>query len=129
MARTNSNDPAKPVVAEDVLPTAAPAPEPAKVNPVVVDGDQSLVSTDAATAAAASGTATSLDTDAGSVAAHADAPSAAAEDTGEVTIYPLRSYLDGKEVRRAGGKGYKSPKHDAVSLVAAGLATDQKPKA
>ncbi|KWV72169.1 hypothetical protein [Pseudomonas fluorescens] len=47
----------------------------------------------------------------------------------EITIYPLRSYLDDKEVRRAGGKGYKSPKHDAVSLIAAGLATDKNPKA
>ena len=52
----------------------------------------------------------------------------AAEDGNEVMIYPVRSYLDGKEIRRAGGKGYKSPKHDAVSLVAAGLATDKKPK-
>lgn len=51
-----------------------------------------------------------------------------AEDSSEITIYPLRSYLDGKEVRRAGGKGYKSPKHDAVSLIAAGLATDKAPK-
>lgn len=51
-----------------------------------------------------------------------------AEDGNEVMIYPVRSYLDGKEIRRAGGKGYKSPKHDAVSLVAAGLATDKKPK-
>lgn len=49
--------------------------------------------------------------------------------TAEITIYPLRSYLDGKEVRRAGGAGYKSPKHDAVSLIAAGLATDKNPKA
>lgn len=46
-----------------------------------------------------------------------------------VTIYPLRSYLDGKEIRRAGGQGYKSAKHDAVSLIAAGLATDKNPKA
>jgi hypothetical protein len=53
----------------------------------------------------------------------------AAEDGNEVMIYPLRSYLDGKEIRRAGGEGYKSPKHDAVSLVAAGLATEKKPKA
>lgn len=50
-------------------------------------------------------------------------------DTSEVTIYPLRSYLDGKEIRRAGGEGYMSPKHDAVSLIAAGLATDKNPKA
>ena len=56
-------------------------------------------------------------------------PEVSADDKGEVTIYPLRSYLDGKEIRRAGGKGYKSPKHDAVSLIAAGLATDKKPKA
>lgn len=55
-------------------------------------------------------------------------PEVNADDKGEVTIYPLRSYLDGKEIRRAGGKGYKSPKHDAVSLIAAGLATDKKPK-
>ncbi len=53
----------------------------------------------------------------------------AAEDRNEIMIYPVRSYLDGKEIRRAGGEGYKSPKHDAVSLVAAGLATDKKPKA
>jgi hypothetical protein len=52
----------------------------------------------------------------------------AAEDGSEIMIYPVRSYLDGKEIRRAGGEGYKSPKHDAVSLVAAGLATDKKPK-
>ncbi|TDV54473.1 hypothetical protein EC919_104209 [Pseudomonas graminis] len=52
-----------------------------------------------------------------------------AEDSNEIMIYPVRSYLDGKEIRRAGGEGYKSPKHDAVSLVAAGLATDKKPKA
>lgn len=53
----------------------------------------------------------------------------ATEDGNEIMIYPVRSYLDGKEIRRAGGEGYKSPKHDAVSLVAAGLATDKKPKA
>ncbi|MGI3746234.1 MAG: hypothetical protein ACRYF8_12170 [Janthinobacterium lividum] len=53
----------------------------------------------------------------------------AAEDGNEIMIYPVRSYLDGKEIRRAGGEGYKSPKHDAVSLVTAGLATDKKPKA
>lgn len=53
----------------------------------------------------------------------------AAKDGNEIMIYPVRSYLDGKEIRRAGGEGYKSPKHDAVSLVAAGLATDKKPKA
>lgn len=56
-------------------------------------------------------------------------PEAQADEKGEITIYPLRSYLDGSEVRRAGGKGYTSPKHDAVSLIAAGLATDKNPKA
>ncbi|HKS13898.1 MAG TPA: hypothetical protein VJS90_12765 [Pseudomonas sp.] len=50
-------------------------------------------------------------------------------DDAQITIYPIRSYLDGKEIRRAGGEGYKSPKHDAVSLIAAGLATDKDPKA
>lgn len=49
-------------------------------------------------------------------------------DNAEIIIYPLRSYLDGPEIRRAGGEGYKSPKHDAVSLIAAGLATDTNPK-
>jgi hypothetical protein len=44
-------------------------------------------------------------------------------------IYPLRSYLDGKEIRRRGGAGYLSPKHDATSLIASGLATDTDPKA
>ena len=58
---------------------------------------------------------------------HVEADSVA-EDSNELMIYPVRSYLDGKEVRRAGGKGYKSPKHDAVSLIAAGLATDKAPK-
>ena len=59
----------------------------------------------------------------------ADAGSAPAEtDRAEIIIYPLRSYLDGQEIRRAGGEGYKSPKHDAVSLIAAGLATDINPK-
>lgn len=47
---------------------------------------------------------------------------------GKITIYPVRSYLDGKVIRRAGGAGYPSPKHDAVLLIAAGLATDQKQK-
>lgn len=50
-------------------------------------------------------------------------------ESGEVTIYPLKSYLDGKEIRHAGGDGYKSPKHDAVQLIAAGLATETEPQA
>jgi hypothetical protein len=78
--------------------------------------------------AATAGTATiSLDTQPGTGdQVQADS---VAEDSNEIMIYPVRSYLDGKEIRRAGGKGYYSPKHDAVSLVAAGLATDKKPKA
>jgi hypothetical protein len=79
------------------------------------------------TASGASFAAPSRDVDAGAVEANAQTDGT--QDSGEIMIYPLRSYLDGKEVRRAGGKGYKSPKHDAVSLVAAGLATDKKPKA
>lgn len=51
------------------------------------------------------------------------------EKDSSVTIYPLRSYLDGKEIKRAGGEGYKSPKHDANLLIAKGLATDTNPKA
>jgi hypothetical protein len=81
----------------------------------------------AATGAAAAGSTITLD----AAAAAGDQLQAdgAAEDGNEIMIYPVRSYLDGKEIRRAGGEGYKSPKHDAVSLVAAGLATDKKPKA
>lgn len=80
-----------------------------------------------ASGAAAAGSTITLDAAAAAVdQLQADG---AAEDGNEIMIYPLRSYLDGKEIRRAGGEGYKSPKHDAVSLVAAGLATDKKPKA
>ncbi|MGA9222354.1 MAG: hypothetical protein WBZ57_14300, partial [Pseudomonas graminis] len=80
----------------------------------------------ASDAATADGSTVTLDT----TAAAGDQLQAdgVAEDSNEIMIYPLRSYLDGKEIRRAGGKGYKSPKHDAVSLVAAGLATDKNPK-
>jgi hypothetical protein len=47
----------------------------------------------------------------------------------QVVIYPVRSYLDGKEIRQAGGAGYASPKHEALLLIAKGLATDTDPKA
>lgn len=53
----------------------------------------------------------------------------AGEKDSSITIYPLRSYLDGKDIKRAGGEGYKSPKHDANLLIAKGLATDIDPKA
>jgi len=83
------------------------------------------VSTDAD--AAAVGTATTSP-DVKSSTGEGTEAAVVAEDSTEITIYPLRSYLDGKEIRRAGGKPYKSPKHDAVSLIAAGLATDKQPK-
>ena len=53
---------------------------------------------------------------------------AAVQQDSMLTIYPLRSYLDGKDIKRAGGEGYKSPKHDAVLLIAKGLATQTDPK-
>ena len=54
---------------------------------------------------------------------------AAADADNQLVIYPIRSYLDGKEIRQAGGVGYASPKHEALLLIAKGLATDQKPGA
>lgn len=53
---------------------------------------------------------------------------AAVQQDSMLTIYPLRSYLDGKDIKRAGGESYKSPKHDAVLLIAKGLATQTDPK-
>lgn len=50
------------------------------------------------------------------------------DQSGMLTLYPIRSYLDGKDIKRAGGEGYKSPKHDAVLLIAKGLATLTDPK-
>ncbi|KAI2693134.1 hypothetical protein [Pseudomonas sp. TNT3] len=47
----------------------------------------------------------------------------------QIVIYPVRSYLDGKEIRQAGGVGYASPKHEALLLIAKGLATDTDPRA
>lgn len=47
----------------------------------------------------------------------------------QMVIYPTRSYLDGKEIRQAGGPGYASPKHEALLLIAKGLATDINPGA
>lgn len=135
MARTNTTTTDKPVANE-----SATANQPGTQTSAVADSPSSTAApADALTpdAGAASAQAetpaavTHAATDA--TVATADAGTLEAELTGasttaEVTIYPLRSYLDGKEVRRAGGEGYKSPKHDAVSLIAAGLATDKKPK-
>ena len=47
----------------------------------------------------------------------------------QIVIYPVRSYLDGKEIRQAGGEGYASPKHEALLLIAKGLATEIDPRA
>lgn len=107
-----------------VLPT-----EPANgIGSTAQAGQTTAVSGVTATDAATAGPSTSSP-DATSVTGDQAQEAFDADDNGEITIYPLRSYLDGKEVRRAGGKSYKSPKHDAVSLIAAGLATDKKPKA
>ena len=45
----------------------------------------------------------------------------------EVTVYPLRTYLDGKDMRRV-GEPYQVAKHEAAVLKAKKLATDEKPK-
>jgi hypothetical protein len=127
MARTTSSDPAKPVAPGVVSTNAALPTDAVNIDSGTAGSDQSLAGTTSTTAdAQVAATTTGVDASAG--AGEADAQIGGAEDTGEITIYPLRSYLDGKEVRRAGGKGYKSPKHDAVSLIAAGLATDKKAK-
>ena len=52
-----------------------------------------------------------------------------ANSSNQIVIYPVRSYLDGKEIRQAGGVGYASPKHEALLLIANGLATDIDPRA
>lgn len=57
------------------------------------------------------------------------ADASSVEVGGMVMIWPVRSYLDGSEIRRRGGSGYLSPRHDAVSLIAAKLATDKDPEA
>lgn len=46
-----------------------------------------------------------------------------------VEIYPLRSYQDDGEIKRRGGPSYSAPRRHAERLIAAGLATDKKPKA
>jgi hypothetical protein len=67
--------------------------------------------------------------DVGAVDANVITATSVQASDNSIMIYPLRSYLDGKEIRRRGGAGYLSPKHDAISLIAAGLATDKDPKA
>lgn len=126
MARTPTNAPDK-VVAPEPETSTPQAPEAAP-------GSGNL-SADAGEAGDQVGI-PPAESEASADAASAGSDETALEDlsskggkTAEITIYPLRSYLDGQEVRRAGGAGYKSPKHDAVSLIAAGLATDKNPKA
>ena len=57
-----------------------------------------------------------------------DADADAATSGNQMVIYPVRSYLDGKDIRQAGGAGYASPKHEALLLIAKGLATATDPK-
>ena len=45
-----------------------------------------------------------------------------------ITVYPLRTYLDGKEMRRA-GEPYQVAKHEAAVLKAKKLVSDEEPKA
>lgn len=47
----------------------------------------------------------------------------------EVDIFPLRTYQDAGELKRRGGPSYRAPRLHAKQLIAAGLATDKKPKA
>ena len=130
MARTTATNPAN-------MANMAPATTPASTTALVAQADgvsgTAQVGQQSAGAApsttgtdGAAATITTSENPSSGVQADTDI---AADEKGELTIYPLRSYLDGKEVRRAGSSGYKSPKHDAVSLIAAGLATDKKPKA
>jgi hypothetical protein len=131
MARTNASATDKPVATGPATTTQSIETTDTLLQPVTPvaattnDDTAALAQTGPFAAAQAS-------TDPSAVIAESETPEPsepAIDATAEVTIYPLRSYLDGKEVRRAGGGGYKSPKHDAVSLIAAGLATDKKPKA
>lgn len=45
----------------------------------------------------------------------------------EVTIYPLRSYMDAGEIKRRGGPGYTVPKRHADALIAQRVASTTKP--
>ncbi|KJH75622.1 hypothetical protein [Pseudomonas sp. ES3-33] len=90
----------------------------------VVDGTSGMGSTNSS----------ELDQDATSVDGPTLSSPASEADTDDspgnrMVIYPIRSYLDGKEIRQAGGAGYDSPKHEALLLIAKGLATETDPKA
>jgi len=45
----------------------------------------------------------------------------------EVTIYPLRSYMDAGEIKRRGGPGYTVQKRHADALVAQRVASTTNP--
>lgn len=83
-----------------------------------------------AQAAAGPSTKTAADVDS-ATKNRANIPTNAVNETstgGMVMIWPLRSYLDGKVIHKAGGKGYLSPKHEASLLVAGKKATDREPE-
>ncbi|WP_426117269.1 hypothetical protein [Pseudomonas sp. DSP3-2-2] len=127
MARTTAIDPANTASATAPTGTTAPVAQADGVTGTALVGQQSAGAAPSTTGTdGAAATITTSKNPSSGVQADTDI---AVDEKGELMIYPLRSYLDGKEVRRAGGSGYKSPKHDAVSLIAAGLATDKKPKA
>lgn len=101
--------------------------EKSEKSPVGGDGNSGVASVDQKV------TATNVDAEAVTISSPVIDSSplslAAADADNQLVIYPIRSYLDGKEIRQAGGVGYASPKHEALLLIAKGLATDQKPGA
>ncbi|MNL03732.1 hypothetical protein D3C87_1242800 [compost metagenome] len=93
--------------------------------PVAGDGNT------AGTSVEQNGISTDLNSQASTIVSLLSPPASDADATSDnqMVIYPIRSYLDGKEIHQAGGVGYTSPKHEALLLIAKGLATDQKPGA
>jgi hypothetical protein len=121
MARTTATEPANRAPATTVAATTAPGAQ--------TDGVSGTVqAAPASSTTGADGAAAPITISGNPSAGVQGETGTVADEKGELTIYPLRSYLDGNEVRRAGGKGYKSPKHDAVALIAAGLASAEAPK-
>lgn len=50
------------------------------------------------------------------------------KNASEVTVYPLRSYMDGGEIKKRGGPGYSVPKRHADALISHGVASANKPE-
>lgn len=50
------------------------------------------------------------------------------KNASEVTVHPLRSYMDGGEIKKRGGPGYSVPKRHADALIAQGVASANKPE-